>query len=259
MQLFFNQISFQLLFSLLVFLAFLILVLWLFFNHGIDKLKHPEEWQDAGTAGERILYTALVKQFKIPENQIFRNVYIPREGGKTAELDLVVLSRKGIFIFECKNYAGNIYGDGKRSQWVQYVGNKKSYFYNPLLQNKNHVKYLKNFLAKSVIEVPIIPILSTIARGNWKIKNLGNDDYVLGINYHFKDIYESLPDSETTLKKLSRNFHQINPPFPPRQNNKIRAYRTNKILIPTTQPPCKKIAITAIFCMKITIGEPGGT
>lgn len=77
MQLFFNQISFQLLFPLLILLTFLILVLWLFFNHGIDKLKHPEEWQDAGTAGERILYTTLVKQFKIPENQIFRNVYIP--------------------------------------------------------------------------------------------------------------------------------------------------------------------------------------
>ncbi len=227
MQLFFNQISFQLLFPLLVLLAFLILVLWLFFDHGIDKLKHPEEWQDAGTAGERILYTTLVKQFKIPENQIFRNVYIPREDGKTAELDLVVFSRKGIFIFECKNYSGDVYGDGKRSRWVQYVGNKKSYFYNPLSQNKNHAKYLKKFFAKSAIEVPIIPILSTITRGNWKIKNLGNDDYILGINCHFKDVYESLPDSETTLK----NFHAISAKLTPlsRPDKTIRSKHIEQI------------------------------
>ena len=49
-------------------------LIWLFFNHGIDKIRHPEEWKDQGSSGERIIYRTLVDQFHVPENQILRNV-----------------------------------------------------------------------------------------------------------------------------------------------------------------------------------------
>lgn len=31
------------------------ILIWLFASHGIDKIKHPEEWQTAGSSGERIV------------------------------------------------------------------------------------------------------------------------------------------------------------------------------------------------------------
>ncbi|MBQ7529857.1 NERD domain-containing protein, partial [bacterium] len=52
-----------------------------------------------------------------------RNVYIRTPNG-TTEIDLIVLSRKGLLVFECKNYNGNIYGDGRRKKWIQYLGRK---------------------------------------------------------------------------------------------------------------------------------------
>ena len=64
---------------------------WLFYCHGIDKLKHPEEWTDNGKSGERIMYRTLVDENGVPENQILRNVYIPTKGGKTSEIDLIVV------------------------------------------------------------------------------------------------------------------------------------------------------------------------
>ncbi|MBQ3436743.1 hypothetical protein IJG26_02230 [Candidatus Saccharibacteria bacterium] len=85
----------------LVALALLVLfsmAFWLFFCHGIDKIKHPEEWRDAGRSGERILYNMLVRKFKIPEGQIFRNVYIPRRNGKTSEMDPVYWEREESFL-----------------------------------------------------------------------------------------------------------------------------------------------------------------
>lgn len=186
-------------------------IIWLFFDYGIDKLKHPEEWKDAGSSGERILYKTLIKKFGIPKKQIFRNTYVPIENGETSEIDLIVVSRKGIFVFECKNYGGNIYGDANRLKWVQYIGRQKNYFYSPLLQNKNHAKYLKEFLVKDKIEVPIIPFVSTIARGNWKVKNLKSDDYILGLNCHFGEIYESLPNSEVMVKDFRRILDLLEP------------------------------------------------
>lgn len=185
----------QFLVSIIVLATLLFLacgIVWLFFNHGIDKLKHPEEWKSVGSSGERILYNTLIKKFYIPENQIFRNVYIPTKDSKTSEIDILVVSKKGIFVFECKNYGGNIYGDANHSKWIQYIGRQKNYFYNPLLQNKNHAKHLKEFLAKSGIEVPVIPFISTITRGNWKVKNLKADNFILGLNCHFKGIYWQL-------------------------------------------------------------------
>lgn len=177
-------------------------IIWLFFNHGLDKLKHPEEWKTVGSSGERILYNTMIKKFNIPESQMFRNVYIPTKNRKTSEIDLLIVSKKGIFVFEIKNYGGNIYGDANLSKWVQYIGHQKNYFYSPLLQNKKHAKYLKAFLAKNKIEVPIIPLVTTIARGTWKVKNLKADDYILGFNCHFENVYEDLPISKTTLKNL---------------------------------------------------------
>ena len=63
-------------------------IIWLFLGHGIDKLKNPEEWRNAGSSGERILYNSLRNKIHVPDNQILRNVYIPTENGKTSEIDL---------------------------------------------------------------------------------------------------------------------------------------------------------------------------
>lgn len=199
----------QLLYFIAIVAAILLFVaaglVWLFYCHGLDRIKHPEEWKTAGSSGERIFYNTLIAKFNIPEQQILRNVYIPTKTGKTSEIDLLVISKKGLFVFECKNYGGNIYGDAKRQNWIQYIGNKKIYFYNPLLQNKNHAKRLKEFLAKDKIEVPIIPLVTTISRGKWRIKNLASTDYVLGLNCHLKDIYKNLPDS----KEIAKHFQTI--------------------------------------------------
>ena len=151
------------------------------------------------------MYNTLVKKFNIPENQIFRNVYLPTKNGKTSEIDLLVVSKKGIFVFEVKNYGGNIYGDANRPNWLQYIGHQKNFFYNPLLQNKNHVKHLREFLGESCKDIPIIPLVGTITRGNWKIKNLKPDDYILGYNCHLENIYNNLPD----LEQMSKRFKSI--------------------------------------------------
>lgn len=185
-------------------------LIWLFFDYGIDKIKNPVEWKDKGSSGERTLYKSLISEFHVPENQIFRNVYIPIKGNKTTEIDLIVVSKKGLLLFECKNYAGNIYGDGNRKKWVQYLGKKKSYFYNPILQNKSHAKYLKEYLGPAG-NVPIIPMVVTIKRGNWKIKNLGHGDYLLGYNSHLKDIIASLEPSEQIAKYYKTIVNKLTP------------------------------------------------
>ena len=218
-----------LLYSIVIGASILVGFIWLFRYYGIDRLRHPEEWKDKGSSGERILFKTLINKMHIPKNQILRNVYIPTIDGKTSEIDLIVISKKGLLVFECKNYAGNIYGDTQRKKWVQYIGKKKNYFYNPFMQNHSHVKHLKNYL-KQYGNVPIIPMVSTIKRGTWKIKNLSASDYLLGYNNHLKNILSKTPDSElmtqysdiilTKLRPLSRPDESIQEKHIDQINNK---------------------------------------
>lgn len=210
-------------------LILLIICVWLVFNHGIDKIIHPQEWKSSGSSGEQILYNTLVHKLKIPQNQVLRNVYIPTRNNQTTEIDVLVISKKGIFVFECKNYAGNIYGDAQCKRWVQYIGCKKSYFYNPLWQNRNHVKFLRLYLLKYDINMPIIPLLSTTSRGKWKIKNLQKNDFVLGINSHYKDIYNSSPDSHLSNNDLEKIASLLRPLSRP--NIAIRKKHINTVTL----------------------------
>lgn len=58
-----------------------------------------------------------------------------------------MITSNGIFCIETKNYSGLIFGSEKDEKWTQCLRHdKKSYFYNPLKQNKSHIFHLKKLL-----------------------------------------------------------------------------------------------------------------
>ena len=86
-----------------------------------------------------------------------RNLYVPKSDGQTSEIDLVYITQKGIFVFESKNYSGWIFGDEKSKYWTAMLPNRqKNQFYNPILQNKTHIKWLRQYVGESVPMFSII-------------------------------------------------------------------------------------------------------
>ena len=74
------------------------------------------------------------------------NVYIPYKNS-TSEVDIILIHEKGIFVIESKNYSGWIFGSEKQKNWTQMLNkNSKQTFYNPILQNKTHIKALSEYL-----------------------------------------------------------------------------------------------------------------
>ncbi|MBQ3318598.1 NERD domain-containing protein [Candidatus Saccharibacteria bacterium] len=195
-----------------VFLLIIIcIIFWATSYQGSDKTNDSDEWRGLGSSAEKALYHTLIEKFDVPEGQIFHNVYIPASNGKTSEIDVLVVSKKGLFVFECKDYGGSIYGDANRPKWLQYIGDQRNFFYSPLLQNKNHAKYLRVFFSKDRIEVPVIPIIWTTIRGDWSVKNLKDNDYIIGLNCRFGDIYENLPDSPEIAKNFNKILAKLSP------------------------------------------------
>lgn len=90
------------------------------------------------------------------------NVYIPKENGETTEIDVMLITPKGIFVFESKNYSGWIFGNEKYKNWTQTLPqgkgkSHKEHFFNPIMQNNLHIKCLKNIIGD---EYPIYSIIA---------------------------------------------------------------------------------------------------
>ena len=102
-----------------------------------------------GRQGERLTERKL-KWLRLlgRKGKILRNVYVPKDNGETSEIDMVFITRKGIFVIESKNYSGWIFGDEKSLQWTQTLSRRdKIRFYNPVKQNATHMKWLQKYLA----------------------------------------------------------------------------------------------------------------
>jgi len=83
------------------------------------------------------------------------NILIPKGNGETTEIDVLLISSKGLFVFECKNYSGWIFGNEAQKNWTQTLPKgrgrcHKEHFYNPIMQNASHIKHLKNLVGKNV-------------------------------------------------------------------------------------------------------------
>jgi hypothetical protein len=91
---------------------------------------------------------------------ILHDLYIPIDNGrKTSQVDHVVLSPKGIFVIETKNYKGWITGAEQSQYWKKTFYQRKDRFNNPIWQNYGHIKALKEYLGEMVENVPFYSII----------------------------------------------------------------------------------------------------
>ena len=100
---------------------------------------------------------------------VFHDVYIEIEEGHITQIDHIVVSNKGIFIIETKNYTGWIFGNEKQRNWTQIIYKNRASFYNPILQNRTHIKAVKKSLN---VENGIYSIIVFSNAATFKFKEL---------------------------------------------------------------------------------------
>lgn len=108
-----------------------------------------DQWghDDPGEFGEYLIKYALENNNISGYLKVLKNLYIPIGYGKTTEIDVIMIHRKGIFVFESKNYSGWIFGSRNDRYWTQSLkGGQKNRFYNPILQNQTHINALSRIL-----------------------------------------------------------------------------------------------------------------
>ena len=183
-------------------LAAVIILLIFFCNVGYMFLARRYAVLSSGLRGERELYK-IVKKLG-GNNIILRNLPIRYKRGRS-ELDLLVISHKGILIIEVKNHSGTIYGSWKSDTWTQ----KKFYrdgkttsaeMDNPIKQMRRQRDIVKSILNAAGEEVWIDTVLY-FSSPNAKLRlNLRENDYVCASSGELMNFLENY-DSGTTLSR----------------------------------------------------------
>lgn len=108
---------------------------------------------DKGNFGEYLTYKYL-RGYEADGARFLYNCYLPKDNGETTEIDVLMIHKSGIYVFESKNYSGWIFGSEHQKNWTQTLpsGRKshKEHFLNPIMQNKLHIKYLAKQIGEGV-------------------------------------------------------------------------------------------------------------
>ncbi|MDE6769324.1 MAG: NERD domain-containing protein [Muribaculaceae bacterium] len=94
-----------------------------------------------GRRGEQIVAKALCK-LKRRDAIVLNDVLLPVAKGRTSQIDHIVISTRGIFVIETKSLSGKISGSEHSQYWTQHLYSQTRQIYNPLLQNKGHIRAL---------------------------------------------------------------------------------------------------------------------
>ena len=166
-------------------------------NIPYSQIRH-----DLGHNGEYLIYKIL-KNLEQEGAKFLFNLYIPTYNNKTTEIDVIMITYRGIFVFESKNYSGWIFGTESQKRWTQslhigYGDTQKEHFYNPIMQNEYHIKYLNKLLGTQYKYHSII-VFSNDCEFKKIIRNPNSNSYLIYRCESYKTVQNIMAFQTITL------------------------------------------------------------
>lgn len=176
----------------------------------VTKLPYYSIRSNTGRYGEYLTYKQL-KHMETNGAKFLFNVYIPKGNGETAEIDVLMICPKGIFVFESKNYSGWIFGDESQKNWYQTLpaGRGRSHkepFYNPVMQNRSHIKHLKSLLGE---QFPMRSIIVFSDRCTLKRVQIKSNDIRVINRYNVAPVVSAICNQTPTDILSDRNITEL--------------------------------------------------
>lgn len=142
-----------------------------------------------------------------PEKYKVINNLMIEAGGKTAQIDHLVISNYGIFVIETKNYYGWLAGSDYGA-WTLTIYRLKRKIGNPIIQNNIHVNVLKNLLS-NYPEIPFKPIVVFTKRSILTINTKSDIVYISDLLATIKKHHEEII-SDDLKEKIFEMLIKIN-------------------------------------------------
>lgn len=173
--------------------------------------KNLPKW--TGKVGERRVQTEIEKLEKLKPNQYkaFHDLYIPKQAGGYSQIDHIVVSEYGIFVLETKNYDGWIFGEENKKYWTQVIYKRKEKFLNPIWQNKDHIKSLKEWLGPEFESAPYFSMVVFFKSASFKTEMNFKEAEVIYVRNLIKTIeqYQTTAISKETAERISDKLNRL--------------------------------------------------
>lgn len=152
------------------------------------------------------------------DEYLLTNLLLPLGNDDETEIDAVIISRKGVFCIETKNWSGIIIGDSLSKFWQQQCGCERHRHLNPVLQNDGHCDALEKEL-NGEFEVNNFVIFANIESGSHinapnvykitdfveKYQDMPDEIYPEDLDY----IYDKLSCYESDEEELTKHAKQV--------------------------------------------------
>ena len=212
--------QFEYLVLILLYILYWCVKLYFFYNSSYHEVTHNSYLgtiMDIGKNGEYRIYRELRYLEKQGARFLF-NVYLPKGNDETVECDVLLITSKGIIVFESKNYSGWIFGDERQTYWTQSLpqgkGRRalKEKFFNPIMQNEVHIKGLKRLLSDSYEYRSIIVFSERCTLKNINVLNpliqVCKRDHINGA---VQSAFDSMPNQAITFDTINELYSMLYP------------------------------------------------
>ncbi len=163
--------------------------------------KQPKKNIDPKRIGDIGEYKLDVQLRQMSNDRRYLNdVMIPYSRSRTgySQIDHILITRYGLFVIEMKNYSGKIKGKADDKNW--WV-NGKFPLYNPIRQNRTHIRALHAILSKyrdlKFVSVVVFTKRCELYLDDNELRNPESDEFVIA-DIRFTDCID------TKLRKLKR-------------------------------------------------------
>ena len=160
----------------------------------------------AGIVGEKRVNYHLRPLLRNDE-YLLTNLLLPLRNGEDTEIDCVLISRKGIFCIETKNWVGHISGNDKDKYWLHRYDDlylKHKWHVNPVRQNNWHCTILKEKLNNHYW------INNIVIFYRQEYGRRINSKYIYSVR-KFRDYYRSLDSNVIPENSLKVIYQKLKP------------------------------------------------
>lgn len=161
-----------------------------------------------GVFGEMIVSSIFdPRYFGDEEHYLINNLIITDDRGNSHQIDHVVICVNGIFCIETKHMSGSILGNLERKDWYQLSYGRSYPFYNPLMQNKTHVRVISRLLDNKY-NIHSIVVFTRENKPQLKVEGLLNLSELRAYVHEFEDGYFLSSDEMKEIKDVLEKYSQ---------------------------------------------------
>lgn len=113
----------------------------------LRKRMDQQRKKEFGREGELIVHRKLRLWLSWGGGKVYEDMTLITKSGDSTQIDHLAINRRGVFCIETKHLNGTLKGDIDKHEWVHTnLQGKRNIIYNPIFQNKAHIRHLANIL-----------------------------------------------------------------------------------------------------------------